>query len=230
MREDNENAFTLDACGLSLLLSFMLRFSGTVHNLSQGILMRSEANLSIPGGIWMNILIIGNGFDLAHGLPTTYKDFLKFTDKFEEYRLRNEDGDELLQEDDGSSDYFFHLFGNKVNENVRDLIQELSVLIKNNVWIKYFKNLCESRKEQGKDGWIDFESEISQIIQTLDSASHTIAEQVAQGQKNGKMTQYQYSILRPVIGQKWSSEKYDSISLENKAIRYKKELLLKDYR
>ena len=78
MREDNENTFTLDACGLSLLLSFMLRFSGTVHNLSQGILMWSEANLSIAGGIWMNILIIGNGSDLAHGLPTTYKDFLKF--------------------------------------------------------------------------------------------------------------------------------------------------------
>lgn len=174
MREDNENAFTLDACGLSLLLSFILRFSGSVHNLSQGILMRSEANLSIAGGIWMNILIIGNGFDLAHGLPTTYKDFLKFTDKFEEYRLRNEDGDELLQENDGSSDYFFNLFGNKVNKNVRDLIQELNALIKNNVWIKYFKNLCESRKEQGKDGWIDFESEISHIIQTLDSASHTM--------------------------------------------------------
>ena len=40
--------------------------------------MWSEANLSIAGGIWMNILIIGNGSDLAHGLPTTYKDFLKF--------------------------------------------------------------------------------------------------------------------------------------------------------
>lgn len=26
----------------------------------------------------MNILVIGNGFDLAHGLPTTYSDFLKF--------------------------------------------------------------------------------------------------------------------------------------------------------
>ena len=54
-----------------------------------------------------------------------YKDFLKFTDKFEEYRLRNEDGDELLQEDDGSSDYFFNLFGNKVNKNVRDLMKQI---------------------------------------------------------------------------------------------------------
>ena len=26
----------------------------------------------------MKILLIGNGFDLAHGLPTAYKDFLKY--------------------------------------------------------------------------------------------------------------------------------------------------------
>lgn len=29
----------------------------------------------------MDILIIGNGFDLAHGLKTSYKDFLKFCNK-----------------------------------------------------------------------------------------------------------------------------------------------------
>lgn len=28
-----------------------------------------------------NILIIGNGFDLEHGLPTRYIDFLKFISK-----------------------------------------------------------------------------------------------------------------------------------------------------
>ena len=26
----------------------------------------------------MNLLVIGNGFDLAHGLPTRYSDFLDF--------------------------------------------------------------------------------------------------------------------------------------------------------
>ena len=26
----------------------------------------------------MNILIIGNGFDLAHGLKTSYRDFLNY--------------------------------------------------------------------------------------------------------------------------------------------------------
>lgn len=30
----------------------------------------------------MNILVIGNGFDLAHKLPTSYQDFLKFTDDY----------------------------------------------------------------------------------------------------------------------------------------------------
>lgn len=29
----------------------------------------------------MKILLIGNGFDLAHKLPTRYKDFLDFCDK-----------------------------------------------------------------------------------------------------------------------------------------------------
>lgn len=29
----------------------------------------------------MNILVIGNGFDLAHGLPTKYGDFLEFCER-----------------------------------------------------------------------------------------------------------------------------------------------------
>ena len=33
----------------------------------------------------MNILVIWNGFDLAHGLPTTYKDFLDYAHAFKYY-------------------------------------------------------------------------------------------------------------------------------------------------
>ncbi|MFR2167307.1 MAG: AbiH family protein [Coprococcus sp.] len=33
----------------------------------------------------MNILVLGNGFDLAHGLPTSYKDFLTFCKKLRHY-------------------------------------------------------------------------------------------------------------------------------------------------
>ena len=30
----------------------------------------------------MDILMIGNGFDIEHGLPTTYEDFLQFVESF----------------------------------------------------------------------------------------------------------------------------------------------------
>ncbi len=30
----------------------------------------------------MQILLIGNGFDIEHKLPTQYKDFLQFTEEF----------------------------------------------------------------------------------------------------------------------------------------------------
>ena len=35
--------------------------------------------------MYMNILVIGNGFDLAHGLPTTYKNFLDYAHIFKYY-------------------------------------------------------------------------------------------------------------------------------------------------
>lgn len=135
----------------------------------------------------MNILVIGNGFDLAHSLPTTYKDFLRFTDEFEEYRQAKEDRRELAWEDDKDVSYFKYfikLFNRKdADEHARNLIMELSSLIRNNMWLIYFKKTYENRREAGKEGWIDFESEISRIIQTLDSASHTINEQLNQGEK-----------------------------------------------
>lgn len=37
----------------------------------------------------MNILIIGNGFDLAHGLPTSYDDFLNLSNVIDRFRKRN---------------------------------------------------------------------------------------------------------------------------------------------
>ena len=33
----------------------------------------------------MNILVLGNGFDLAHDLPTNYKDYLAFVKALKDY-------------------------------------------------------------------------------------------------------------------------------------------------
>ena len=45
----------------------------------------------------MNILVIGNGFDIAHGLPTKYSDFLNFIRKY--YQFKNADEISKLDEE-----------------------------------------------------------------------------------------------------------------------------------
>ena len=40
----------------------------------------------------MNILVLGNGFDLAHGLPTKYADFLEFIKAFQQFQAGNDSG------------------------------------------------------------------------------------------------------------------------------------------
>lgn len=111
----------------------------------------------------MNILIIGNGFDLEHGLPTRYWDFLSFCN----YILKNKGGDvkdsifnglhtsiqEYIQK---------NIINNSDDEN--EMIYEVKEIIRKNIWIKYFIN----NEECNNKGWIDFENEISEVIKSLD--------------------------------------------------------------
>ena len=82
----------------------------------------------------MNILVIGNGFDLAHELPTSYQDFLRFMDRYL---------------------FDYGIIPDKLESEIRSLVSE-------NKWIKHFKKFYED------NGWIAFETEISDIIQIID--------------------------------------------------------------
>lgn len=132
----------------------------------------------------MNILVIGNGFDLAHGLPTKYTDFLDFCERvFPIYENVEGRGVHLYQQE-----YLFDWNFNKEikgklksayssrrkNTIKEDLIQfetidpkldEMYALIRDNIWIEYFFQ-CDMHK---KENWIDFEKEISGVIQSLDN-------------------------------------------------------------
>ena len=111
----------------------------------------------------MNILVIGNGFDLAHGLPTKYRDFLKFVEVIRQ--VLNAKGKEIDWKD-------IHLEIKeliKINmKNVRNNIfsqeQIWRELLEENFWIEYFLQCPMYQKEN----WIDFESEISNVIQSTD--------------------------------------------------------------
>lgn len=113
----------------------------------------------------MNILMIGNGFDLAHKLPTTYGDFLDYTNVLIEFlKLGNKDVFYKLNKDIVQA-----IISNASSNNVsilerKDMFDEL---IYNNDWIDYFN---EIRNNIGEN-WIDFEKEIANVIKILDNES-----------------------------------------------------------
>lgn len=143
----------------------------------------------------MNILLIGNGFDLAHQLPTKYPDFLEFCKHvFPVYENAEGRGVHLYQQE-----YLFDWDFNKeikeklesayssrrkiiTKENVSQIetsdlkLDEMYTFIKNNIWIQYFLPIYADRKKNGKDGWIDFEGEISEVIQSLDADMHGLSQ------------------------------------------------------
>ena len=118
------------------------------------------------------ILLIGNGFDLAHGLPTSYSYFLDFCDKVEKIFTFQHRLTEMVYKrkflDDWNIDKSIK---NKLLEwykksptNHDELLIELNDNIRDNIWINYF---LEKRKQLGQN-WIDFESEISTVIQVFE--------------------------------------------------------------
>ena len=110
----------------------------------------------------MNILMIGNGFDLEHELPTKYTHFLEFVKMFRNaYLSENAMPKKLCDLED---DYLKLIFQTPECE---DRVVALHTFTENNLWIEYFQKAYKEHLEN-KENWIDFESEISSVIQTLD--------------------------------------------------------------
>jgi len=165
----------------------------------------------------MNILVIGNGFDLAHGLPTTYGDFLKYVEAFN--RLKN-------SQENLNSQYYSYFQLLKTSKS--DIYNELDKLITNNIWLRYFINIYEKRIIEEKNGWIDFESEIATVIQALDAARLTLNEQFKTGNNRAHMEQWQLNILQPVFSDDGKIPDNRYIEFEKTAVGIKKERAIND--
>ena len=134
----------------------------------------------------MNILVIGNGFDLAHDLPTSYSDVLNFLqainitskwrgekNEFINTHLSNKNFNSYV------SDYIINAFdsrtkkGNSAFKNSNPIIQELYDNLDNNIWYTYLWDIYSMGKMKGIN-WIDFEGEISHIIERIDKEEENI--------------------------------------------------------
>ena len=125
----------------------------------------------------MNMLIIGNGFDLAHERPTRYTDFLRFL----EYILRARDylghrqelAKSLIEVSPTVKEYILNSYDKRkasvsgAISNEIPFVQEIYNCLEQNVWYEYFQKLRVENALRGKN-WIDFESEIREVIEAFD--------------------------------------------------------------
>lgn len=155
----------------------------------------------------MYTLMIGNGFDLAHKLPTKYRHFMDFLnwcyftnyeDTFEADNLLNGFNIKL-------KDYI------KSNVNNEDIIlshtKEMVMNFGNNKWYEFFYKIMNEGKCIGED-WVDFESLIAAVIRNLekepdDQFSAMIDDNMRKDMLYNLVfhehAEYDYKIIRPLI-------------------------------
>ncbi|MBI1451806.1 MULTISPECIES: AbiH family protein [Acinetobacter] len=109
----------------------------------------------------MNILIVGNGFDLSHWLPTKYDHLMDVMSAIEKSKSDLMSFDELFSE--CREDRFigktkeYYLTDNIVIES--EQLSHIRILLKENCWYQYFKNHVQEIRT-----WIDFEQKIESVL------------------------------------------------------------------
>ena len=142
----------------------------------------------------MKILMIGNGFDIEHGLATRYVDFLSFVSEFQ--KIYKELEKHSIKVKDIDSVYFKSLFSD--NESL--IVDALVKLTFENLWIKYFQ-IVHKMHLKNKENWIDFESEISEVIKILDSAIKFYGSEEKEDSSNSVLPKYMINRLKWVMGE-----------------------------
>ena len=114
----------------------------------------------------MNILLLGNGFDLYHHLPTSYLCFLSVAKYLKEGKPTTnikevfESTKSLCKEINESYETYKSFYESYLfDEDDEKDIKEIRKIVNTNLWIKYLINSFN------KDvGWIDFEKEITLVL------------------------------------------------------------------
>lgn len=128
----------------------------------------------------MNILVIGNGFDLAHGLDTRYKDFLTVMNLYRELEYVDylTQFDELTKFVKGKK--LERIFKEDLTNAITgkeqdDAIIQLKNVKNNNFWMIYLNMLLDENLKKEK-GWVDFEQEIKRVVKKINDAIDTFKE------------------------------------------------------
>ena len=114
------------------------------------------------------IFVLGNGFDLAHYLPTAYIHFMEAMQVIESSESNTKLGfDDLFQSRLEHKDWWFI----RIKELYRtdelvlsvEIVDDLREKLKTNGWFQHFKHHLTD-----VDTWIDFEMEIEKVLNSFD--------------------------------------------------------------
>lgn len=167
----------------------------------------------------MNILIIGNGFDLAHKLPTKYTDFLDFLGNVRILKEEMPQNFEQLSDkiDENLRQYLFNSNSSHldINSKHQNYITEMYELSKDNLWITWFNQERKLNKTLGKY-WIDFEAEISKVIQKIESTLLELSpiEECIDNYNELRFNLYKYPIFDFFINKIYEIDTSDEINME----------------
>lgn len=137
----------------------------------------------------MNILILGNGFDLAHGLPTRYTDFLTIVKS-------------LFDETNGNNSNYFELCAKfKQNLNESGLFEEFKRLLNDNAWFDFLSKRFERGALVGIN-WIDFEAEIRRVVLHFEKAKEQNDDELVIGFNTAFQDEDDYMELLGIVAEK----------------------------
>lgn len=115
------------------------------------------------------LYVLGNGFDLAHDLPTTYQDFFYFVETILKETSSSPLDKNIIVKDRLSSEALEYLNDGLAANPIPDDLQAIASVLSldsysnRNLWHSFFrKKIAEKIK---LDTWIDFEKEIETAVQ-----------------------------------------------------------------
>lgn len=138
------------------------------------------------------IILVGNGFDLAHGLPTSYKDFINWYWHNWINRLKNS---KKIKEEDKLCSFqltkyhnnWSHYFDTMINMHRGKTDYEIINDLRSNqynscnaVFCKFINNISLSINNKG---WVDIENEYYQLLKSLLILSEKVPETLTEKAK-----------------------------------------------
>ena len=118
----------------------------------------------IQNCVTRKVLVLGNGFDLAHGLLTDYGDFLRIIKEPEVFLkyYNREIGNPSVGVFDEKNQWKRYL--EYIKDSDETEIKKMVTILKANSWAQYYAK-CNAEIE----GWVDFEREMFPVIKMFNS-------------------------------------------------------------